>query len=123
MIFIGDELVPCEETMMIFHKDQIAESKPNSTVLFNYNSEILGFAKQNSVSCGVIVSNITQALYCNALDAKYIVCSKDMAKEIQVIAENYMFDSKILAIIDSNNELPSIASNEIDGVIYKDRLH
>ena len=41
---------------------------------------------------------------------------------MQKIAENYMFDSKILAIIKSNDELEEIALDEIDGVIYKELI-
>ena len=33
-----------------------------------------------------------------------------------------MYDSKILAIIKSNDELENIAKNEIDGVIYKNLI-
>ena len=47
---------------------------------------------------------------------------KELAKQIQKIADNYMYDSKILAIIKSNDELENIAKNEIDGVIYKNLI-
>jgi hypothetical protein len=122
VILIGDEIIPCEETFMIFHKDQILETKANSTVIFNYNQGILQYTQQNDVSCAVVVSSITQAIYCNALNAKYIIAEPILAQEIQKIAENYMFDSKVLALISSSCEIEEIARKEIDGVIYKDRL-
>ena len=38
------------------------------------------------------------------------------------MAENYMYDAKILAIIESNNEFEKIIKDEIDGVIYKNLI-
>ena len=61
-------------------------------------------------------------MFSNSLRANYIIAQKDLSKELQKIAENYMYDSKILAIIDSNNEFEEIAKNEIDGIIYKNLI-
>lgn len=122
MILIGDSLIPCENIFRIFHKEQIAETPANSTIIFKYNADIVSYVSQNDVSYGVMVSSITEAIYANALNAKYIICAKAISKDIQMVAENYMFDSKILAIITSNTELEEIARNEIDGVIYKEIL-
>ena len=66
--------------------------------------------------------NIKEALYVNALEGKYIIADKTLAVSLQKLADNYIFDSKILALIDSNDEFEEIAKNEIDGVIYKKLL-
>jgi hypothetical protein len=34
-----------------------------------------------------------------------------------------MFDSKVLAIIDTDDEIEEIAQNEIDGIIYKELIN
>lgn len=122
MILLGDSLVPFEKTFMIYHKDQIVESEPNATILFNYNREILQYVSANDIAFAPIISNITDAIYANALGAKYIVVKPVLAKEIQNLAENYMFDSKVLAIISDASEIEAIAKDEIDGVIYRDLL-
>jgi len=122
VILIGDSLVAHENMFRIYHQEQIAETKANSTIIFKYNSAILKYASQNDLSYAVVVSNIKESIYANALNAKYIICAKNIVKDIQKVAENYMFDSKILAIIESNSEIEEIASYEIDGVIYKNIL-
>lgn len=119
MILIGDKLVPSEEISLINSIEDIKTTKANSTISFGYNEDLLKYCFKNELNSAVIVNSIKEAIYCNALDAKYIVASKSLAKEIQKVAENYVFDSKVLAIIESNDELEEIASFEIDGIIYK----
>ncbi|MGB9801855.1 MAG: hypothetical protein ACPLSX_02730 [Arcobacter sp.] len=122
MIIIGDELIPFEETSFIKEIENIKNTKANSTILFDFNENFLKYSYENSLFTGVIVHTLKEALYANALHAKYIICDKPLDKTIQDIAENYMFDSKILTIIEASDELEIVAMNKIDGVIYKNLL-
>ena len=70
----------------------------------------------------VYVKSIKEAIYASNFNAKYIICENELAKKLQKIADNYMYDSKILAIIDSNEELEQVAKLEIDGIIYRNLL-
>ena len=122
MIIIGDKLVPFEEITYIKNLENIKESKANSIVMFNYDEKTLKYAYENELSSAVIVTSITEAIYCNSLNAKYIISEKHLAIQTQKIADNYMYDSKNLVIIDSNEEFEHIAKDEIDGVIYSDLI-
>lgn len=122
MILIGDKLVPFEEISNILNIEDIKTTKANSTIAFGYNEEIMKYSFENDLNSAIIVNSIKESIYANALNAKYILANKNLAKDIQKTAENYMFDSKVLAIIESNEEIEEIASYEIDGVIYKTLL-
>lgn len=122
MIIIGDKLVPFEDINYIQNVENIKNSKANSTLIFNYDEEVLKYCYENEISLAVIITSIKEAIYCNNLNVKYIISEKELAKEIQKIADNYMYDSKNLAIIDSNEEFEKIVKNEIDGVIYRDLI-
>lgn len=122
MILIGDKLVPFEEIFNISNIKDIKTTKANSTIAFGYNEELIKYSFENDLNSAIIVNSIKESIYANALNAKYIIASKNLAKDIQKIAENYMFDSKVLAVIESNEEIEEIASYEIDGVIYKTLL-
>ena len=122
MILIGDKIVPYEDISNIDSIENIQNTKANSTIIFRYNEEILSYSYKNNLSSAVIVDSVKEAIYANSLNAKYIICQKELAKKVQKIAENYMFDSKILAIISSNDEFEEIAISEIDGIIYKNIL-
>ena len=119
MILIGDELVPYGQISFISNIEQINSTKANSTILFNYDEVLLKYAYENELSSAVIIKSIKDAIYCNNLNVKYIISEKTLASQIQKIADNYMYDSKNLAIIDSNDEFEEIAINEIDGIIYR----
>ena len=119
MIIIGDKLVPFEDIQYIQNAENIKDTKANSTIIFNYDEKVLKYCYENELSLAMIVTSIKEAIYCDSLNVKYIISEKELAKEIQKIADNYMYDSKNLAIIDSNEEFEEIVENEIDGVIYR----
>ena len=122
MILIGDKIVPYEDISNILSIEDIKNTKANSCISFVYNEEILSYTYKNNISSAVIITSIKEAIYANSLNTKYIICKKQLAKQLQKIAENYMFDSKVLAIISSNDEFEEIALAEIDGIIYKNIL-
>ena len=119
MILIGDKLVPFPEISFISNIEQINSTKANSIVLFVYDEKLLKYVCDNELPSAVIVKSIKDAIYCNNLNVKYIISEKALASQIQKIADNYMYDSKNLAIIDSNDEFEEIAINEIDGILYR----
>ncbi len=123
MIIIGDNLIPHKTFTYIDSIMEIEHTIPNSILIFSYDENLLMYTRKNSLSVAVIVSSIKEAIYCNALHSSYIICDKKLAKTIQKVADNYMFDSKILAIIEDNEEIEKIAINEIDGVIYSALLN
>ena len=56
----------------------------------------------------VIVTSLMEAIYCNSLNAKYIISDKHACNSNTKIADNYMYDSKNLVIINSNEEFEHI---------------
>ncbi|QOG13196.1 hypothetical protein [Arcobacter sp. FWKO B] len=118
MILIGDEIIPYEAIYKISTVDDIKNTMPNSTVIFEYNSDLMTYCKNNSVKYGVIVSSLKEAVYANALGAKYIISDIKLASKLQKIAQNYMYDARILAVISDDSQIEDIALQEIDGAIY-----
>ncbi len=123
MILIGDNLIPHKEFAYIDSILDIEHTVANSTLIFNYDENLLVYCRKNALNNAVIVTSITEAIYCNALNSQYIICDKKLAKIIQKVAENYIFDAKVLAIIESNEEIEKVALSEIDGVIYTSLLN
>ena len=122
MIIIGNKDIPSVDIENIKTIEDISTTKPNSLVSFSYNIELLTYCLKNNISCAVVVSNIQEAIFSNSLNAKYVIVENQISKSIQNIAENYMFDSKILEVIDNDKQIENIAINGIDGVIYKEEI-
>ena len=56
----------------------------------------------------VYVKSIKEAIYASNFNAKYIICENELAKNYKKIADNYMWDSKILTIIKSSDDLEKL---------------
>ena len=123
MILIGDKLVPFEDIFLIKNIKDIENTKANSTVLFDFDEEILTYCYKNELFCAVVVNSIKEAIYCNNLNVKYIISEKELSIELQKIADNYMYDSKNLVIINSNEEFEQTAKAQIDGAIFKELIN
>jgi len=119
MILIGDENIKYEEIEKINAISDIQSTSSNSTVLYSFDFEILRYTQENNIASAVITKNLQEVIYASSFDVKYIIVTKGIAKAAQNIANNYMLDSKILAIIETSEEIVENAIHEIDGVIYK----
>jgi len=119
MILIGDENIEYEPIEKISASSDIKLTTSNSTVLYNFDFDILKYTQENKVNSAVIVKNLQEMIYASTFNVRYIIVKKNIAKEAQNIVNNYMLDSKILVIIESSDEIVENAIDEIDGVIYK----
>ncbi|NQY93969.1 MAG: hypothetical protein HRT43_07370 [Campylobacteraceae bacterium] len=118
MILLGDEIIEYETLSSIKNSQDILSTKANSTLVFQYNIDLIKYCHENALGFAVLIKDIKEAIYTSQFDVKYILCDKSIVNSVQKIAENYMFDAKILVIIDNSDEIEWVAQNEIDGAIY-----
>jgi hypothetical protein len=84
--------------------------------------ELAQICRERSVPFAITVNEIRNAILANALEASYIVCQQEDAIEIQPIAERYLFDTKVLVLIEEEKEIERMARFSIDGVIFPDAI-
>ena len=120
MIIVGNKNIPYQNIKAINSIEGIKNTSANDIVYFSYDIELIKYCKANNVRCAIKVSNIIESIFCNALEVFFIISYE--AKAIQKIAENYMFDSKVLQIISTDEDIEQTAIDEIDGCIYKEVL-
>ena len=121
MIILLDEHISCEKFYVISNIDDIKNTKSNSVVIFDYDKDLMVYCLQNNVPFAVNVKTIPEIIYSNSLNARYIFPITDTPQLIetaQKLADNYMFDSKIIARIQDSNEIEYYSLKEIDGVIF-----
>ena len=122
MIIIGNEYIPYHNFEVIHHIDDIKTTSSNSIVVFSFDLEIMQYCFRNNIPYAIYTNSIKEVIFGNNLGARYIIIEEAYCIEIQKIAENYMFDSKILVAIEDDSIIEIMAKNGIDGVIYNKLL-
>ncbi len=119
MIILNDKRFSDEKFFEIKTKEDIQNSKNNSTLLFQYNEqdiELYKFCKKNNIPYAVEITSITEFIFISTLDAKYAFCSDlEIAKNLQKIADNYLSDTRII-VKAPLKKIEKIAIFEIDGI-------
>jgi len=121
MLLFGHRFIPSETFYHISSIDDITHTPPSSTVTLVFseqNLDIVSHCNLNQLSFALSVNNITDIIYASALYASYIIVSQDLAKTAQGLAQNYLFDAKILVKVESDEEIEEMALLGVDGVIY-----
>jgi len=125
MIFFGHKFIDSPSFYHINSIDSLQHTPPSSTVYLEYSKEnldIIKYLQINSIYMALKISTVTELVYASALGAKYIIVSKDLATTSQKIAENYLFDAKILVMIEDEKDIEDLAISGIDGVIYSNAI-
>lgn len=121
MLIIGHPLIPFKPLYKVTKIEDIKKTKPNCTILIDFDDkELVHYSKAQDISLALHVKSIKDACLANALGAKFVVVDDDLlAKQVQDLATEYLFDTKILLQIADENTIEKAAKNFIDGVVFK----
>ena len=123
MIILGHKLIPFNPLHRVTKIEEIKKTPSNSTILFAFiDEEVLRYCKKQNISFALHVKSIKEACIANALKAKFIIVNHKLSKEVQSIATEYLFDTKILLQIEGETEIEIAAKSSIDGVIFKNAI-
>ncbi len=126
MIIIGHPWIKNNRFFKVFSIKGIQKSQANDIILLEPLVDSHAYAvhcQDNNIPFAVVANNLDDALFANALGAKYIICEEDDALMIQPIANEYLFDTRILVLIHSEKEISKIARGGVDGVIFADAIY
>ena len=105
---------------------QAIHNTPSSSAIFiNFNEEnldIIEHLNSNEIDFAIGVKNVTEVIYASALNASFIIVEKKISSTIQNIANNYLFDSKILVHLEDEKEIEEMALLGVDGVIFPNAI-
>ena len=106
-----------DEFILAATKEEIAKNLASKIVRFAFSKELLAFCQKERIECAVEVQSIPQAIFANHYQAAYLIAPKELAAQIQKVADNYLFDTKVLVAIRFEWELEMLAKDGIDGAI------
>ena len=125
MLIFGHRFIDSENFYHIDSIDSIQNTPPSSTLFVKFSEENLDIIKHitiNSMQLALEVKDITQIVYANSLEASFIVVCKNLAKTAQDLAQNYLFDAKVLVSIDDEEDIEELALLGVDGIIFSNAI-
>ena len=125
MIIVGHPWVESTKFCKIFAVEDIKKSSADDVVLLEPivdSHQLAKYCQENDIVFAVTVNSLKEAIFANALGAKYMVCEEDDALIIHPIAQEYLFDTRVLVLIHDEKEIAKIARSGIDGVIFPEAI-
>jgi len=125
MLIYGHRFIKSQNFYHVQSIEAIKNTPASSILLVDFtenNLDIITHITLNSISLALEVKNITEIIYANSLSSSYILVHKNLAKSAQDLAQNYLFDAKILVIIENEEEIEELAILGLDGVILSNAV-
>ncbi len=119
MLIFGYDLIPSRPWCKVSTQKEVASTSSSTVILLGLNSlDVATYCKEQNVDFALEVKSIKEALIASALGVSYLLCAQDVAKEIQAIANEYLWSAKVIVPIENEDELEIVARLGIDGVIF-----
>ncbi|ARU47655.1 hypothetical protein [Sulfurospirillum diekertiae] len=122
MLLIGHELIPSTPFYRVDSVDQIAKTPSNATILFNFDPTLIAYCSTQKLSFALHVKQIKELVLANALGASYFVVDKTLALHAQKVADDYLFEGKVLLLSNDDNDIEFAASHTIDGILFESAI-
>ncbi|EAB5244215.1 hypothetical protein PXI10_05785 [Campylobacter jejuni] len=120
MLIIGHKLLKNLDFSFI---ESVEEVKDNKVYCIVYDEKLISYLSQNDFEFAILVQNKDEIFLANALGAKFLLCNdKKLAKFASKVAEFYVFDSRVLIIVDKLENFKKFYKLKIDGIILKDNI-
>lgn len=125
MYIFGHRFIENENFYHIQSVDAIENTPPSCVVYIEFseqNIDIIKHMQLNQLPFALGAEDITQIIYASSLGASYIMVTRSLAKNAQSLANNYLFDAKILIHIEEEDEIENLALLGVDGVIFSNAI-
>lgn len=122
MLIIGYPSIPYLSFYQIKSIAQIAQTPSNGLLLFDFDIELCTYANTQNLSFALHVKNIKELVLANALGAKYFIVDKSLAINAQKVADDYLFDGKIMLLSMDESDIEFVALNAIDGIMFEESI-
>jgi len=100
----------------------IEKTPSNYIIITPFDRKYIKEYKKYHNNIAIVCHSIVEFIIATKCNVKYIIAEFELAKTLQRLADDYMYDTKVLAIIDNEIKLKDVALNGIDGAINKSLL-
>ena len=121
MLIFGSEYIESSKFVKVVNEQDIEQTTPKDILLLSdftppYN--LAKYCQKNELAFAIEAKNILDAIYANSFDASFVIADFKLAKELQTIANEYLWDMKVLAKVTKESDLEIVAKAFIDGAIF-----
>lgn len=121
MLIFGHKFIKAPN--FIFTKENFSDVK-RVIFCFDYDEKCIKEAKKRGVKFAIFIKDKDEIFLSNALGAEYLIFKdENLAKFGAKVAEFYLFDSKILALVKELCHLEKYYEMGVDGVILESFIH
>jgi len=121
MLIFGSNYIKNSTLRAINSIEDIDKTTPNDILLlkeFKKPFDLAKYCQKNNLIYAIEAKNLLDSIYASALDAGFVIADFELAKQIQTLANEYLWDMKVLAKIKNEKELEIVAKAFIDGAIF-----
>ena len=125
MLIFGHPWVESSRFVRVFSLEDIAKTNADDILLLEPlgdSIELAKYCKKNDLKFAVTAGSIKEVLLINAVGANYVFCQLEKAIIVQKLADEYLFDMKILVLIDDERGIERVARFGIDGVVFPNAI-
>lgn len=118
MILIGHADIQSSPFFRILDCAAISKTPSHATLFCDYNVALCRYAHEHGLTLAVHVRQIKELILAHAMKVSYLVVDKSLVLNAQKIADDYLFDAKILLLSDTEDDIEFAALNSIDGILF-----
>ena len=121
MQIFGHPWLESESFYAVSSLEEIRQTPSNTTIELaplSLSLELAQYCYVNNIPYAIKVESISNAIFSNSLGAKFMLVTQELARELMPIAQNYLFDTHILAYVRNELDLEKMAKIGVDGIIY-----
>lgn len=122
MKLIGHPSIAYEPLYRIHTQEDIAKSPSNTILVFEGNLTLAAYCQSQKILFALHVKNIKELVLANALSASYFIVDKSLAINAQKVADDYLFDGKVMLYSTDESDIEFVALNAIDGIIFENAI-
>ncbi|MDD3343673.1 MAG: hypothetical protein PHR87_08875 [Sulfurospirillaceae bacterium] len=122
MILIGHPLIAYKPFYGIQAEEDIGKTPSNATVIFDFNATLAAYCQSQKIIFALHVKNIKELILAHALEASYFIVDKSLAINAQKVADDYMFDGKVMLASNDEADIEFVALSAIDGILFNDSI-
>jgi len=117
MIIFGSQYINSPKLVKVSSVEEINKTTPNDILLIDFKApfELAQYCKENNLAYAIEANSVLDAIYASNLEASFVIADIELAQTLQKLADNYLWDTKILAKIQSEEEIEKVALLGIDG--------